>query len=86
MNVVNARRGNHRALPSIHSSGCISPGIHKAAIRHCPPCVVRTCVDRDVGIRVRAVVARLPDGVRSRGRGDTDECLSAGRTVVSALR
>ena len=86
MNVANARGGNHGALPSIHSSGCIGPGIHKAPIRHCPPCVVRARMDRDVGVRVRAVVARLPGGVRSRGRGDTDERLSAGWAVVSTLR
>ncbi len=86
MYVANARGGNHGALPSIHSSGCISTGIRKAPIRHCPPCVVRACTDRDVGVRVRAVVARLPGGVRGSGRGYTNERLSAGRAVGYDLR
>ena len=85
MHVANARIGNHGALPSIHSSRCISSGIHKAPIRHCPPCVVRARMDRNVGVRVRVVVARLPGGVRSRGRWNTDERLSAGWAVGCGL-
>jgi len=82
MHVGHTGTGDHGALPPIDRSGRICPSIHKTPIRHRPPRVVGARVHRDVGVRVRAVVARQPDGVGGRGSRNTDNCLSARRTAL----